>query len=108
LIGGVKRAFSPGPPSRGSGSLSGDGSQDSTRSSSFMSSPHETGESVHYLAHNDIPTATDGNEISICSAKEMEKYESLHHREFGHTRAYDVNLLERVGENSTEGIGRLE
>jgi hypothetical protein len=27
----------------------------------------------------------------------MEKYESLHHREFGHTHVYDVNLLERVG-----------
>jgi hypothetical protein len=27
----------------------------------------------------------------------MEKYESLHHREFAHTRMYDVNLLERVG-----------
>jgi hypothetical protein len=27
----------------------------------------------------------------------MEKYESLHHREFAHTRVYDVNLLERVG-----------
>jgi hypothetical protein len=27
----------------------------------------------------------------------MEKYESLCHREFAHTRVYDVNLLERVG-----------
>jgi hypothetical protein len=27
----------------------------------------------------------------------MEKYESLHHREFAHTRIYDVNLIERVG-----------
>jgi hypothetical protein len=27
----------------------------------------------------------------------MEKYESLRHREFAHTRVYDVNLLERVG-----------
>jgi hypothetical protein len=27
----------------------------------------------------------------------MEKYESLHHREFAHTRIYDVNLLEKVG-----------
>jgi hypothetical protein len=27
----------------------------------------------------------------------MEKYESLHHREFAHTHIYDVNLLERVG-----------
>jgi hypothetical protein len=27
----------------------------------------------------------------------MEKYESLHHREFAQTRIYNVNLLERVG-----------
>jgi hypothetical protein len=41
--------------------------------------------------------ATDGNDISIHSIEEMEKYESLHKQEFGHTRVYDVNLLERVG-----------
>jgi hypothetical protein len=27
----------------------------------------------------------------------MEKYESLHRRDFAHTHIYDVNLLERVG-----------
>jgi hypothetical protein len=66
--------------------------------------------------------ATDGDDISICSTEEMEKYKSLRQREFGHTHVYDVNLLERVrwtksfpsssrllvGENSMEGIGRLE
>jgi hypothetical protein len=81
-------------------------------------SPHEAGGSIHYLAHDDVPVATDGDYISICSTEEMEKYESLHHREFGHTRVYDVNLLERVGmmksfpsssgqlvgQNSMEGI----
>jgi hypothetical protein len=41
--------------------------------------------------------AMDGNDISIHSTEEMEKYESLRHRKFGHTRVYDVNLLERVG-----------
>jgi hypothetical protein len=41
--------------------------------------------------------AMDSDDISIHSTKEMKKYESLHHREFGHTRVYDVNLLERVG-----------
>jgi hypothetical protein len=41
--------------------------------------------------------AMDGDDISIRSTEEMRKYESLHHREFGHTRVYDVNLLERVG-----------
>jgi hypothetical protein len=39
----------------------------------------------------------DGDDISICSTQEMEKYESLCQQEFGHTRVYDVNLLERVG-----------
>jgi hypothetical protein len=41
--------------------------------------------------------AMDGDDISIRSTEEMRKYESLCHREFGHTRVYDVNLLERVG-----------
>jgi hypothetical protein len=41
--------------------------------------------------------ATDGEDISIHSIEEMEKYEYLCHREFGQTRVYDVNLLERVG-----------
>jgi hypothetical protein len=27
----------------------------------------------------------------------MEKYQSLRHQVFAHTRVYDVNLLERVG-----------
>jgi hypothetical protein len=38
----------------------------------------------------------DGDDISIHSIKEMEKYESLRQREFGHTRVYDVNLLKMV------------
>jgi hypothetical protein len=40
---------------------------------------------------------TDGDDISIRSIEEMEKYESLRQQVFGHTRVYDVNLLERVG-----------
>jgi hypothetical protein len=39
----------------------------------------------------------DGDDISICTTKEMEKYESLRRWEFAHTRVYNVNLLERVG-----------
>jgi hypothetical protein len=62
-----------------------------------MPLPHETRGSIRYLAHIDIPMATDGDDISICSTEEMEKYESLRQREFGHTHVYDVNLLERVG-----------
>jgi hypothetical protein len=53
--------------------------------------------SRHYLAQDDVPVSTDGDDISIRTTKEMEKYESLHHREFAHTHVYDVNLLERVG-----------
>jgi hypothetical protein len=98
LLSGVKRALSSGPSSRGSGSGSDDNrSQDSPRSSSFMPSPHGTTGSIHYLAHNDVPEATDGNNISIHTIEEREKYESLRHREFAHTRVYDMNLLERVG-----------
>jgi hypothetical protein len=62
-----------------------------------MPSPHETGGSISYLAHDDVPMGTDGNDISIRSTKEMKKYETLHQREFGHTHVYNVNLLERVG-----------
>jgi hypothetical protein len=53
--------------------------------------------SSRYLAHDDIPKATDGVDISICTTEEMEKHESLHRREFAHTCIYDVNLLDRVG-----------
>jgi hypothetical protein len=97
LIGGVKRAFSSGPSNRGSGSCSGDGSKDSTWSSSFVPSSHKTGGLIHYLAHDDVPMATDDDDISIHSTKEMQKYESLCQREFGHTCVYDMNLLKRVG-----------
>jgi hypothetical protein len=78
LIGGVKRAFSSGPSEQGSGSRSGDGSHDSAWSSSFVPSPHKTGGSIHYLAHGGVPMATDGDNISIHSTEEMEKYESLY------------------------------
>jgi ribosomal protein S17 len=33
--------------------------------------------SSRYHAHDDIPEATDGDDISICTIEEMEKYESL-------------------------------
>jgi hypothetical protein len=80
LLSGVKRALSSGPSSQGSGSRSSDnGSQDSPRSSSFIPSPHKTVGSSRYLAHDDVLTATDDNDISIRTTEEMEKYESLHH-----------------------------
>jgi hypothetical protein len=78
LIGGVKKAFSSGPSSQGSGSCFGDGSEDSGWSSSFVPPPHETGGLIHYLAHNDVPMVTDSNDISIRTTEEMEKYESLY------------------------------
>jgi hypothetical protein len=62
-----------------------------------MPSPHGTAGSSRYLAHDDIPEAMDGEDISIRTTEEMEKYESLRRREFVHTRIYNVNLLERVG-----------
>jgi hypothetical protein len=69
-----------------------------------MPSPHGTAGSSHYLAHDDVLMATDGDDISIRTTEEMNKYESLRHREFAHTRVYDVNLLERVGENTTMSL----
>jgi hypothetical protein len=58
---------------------------------------HGTTGSSPYLAHDDVPAAPDGDNISIHTTEEMERYESLHRREFAHTHVYDVNLLERVG-----------
>jgi hypothetical protein len=58
---------------------------------------HGSSGSSRYLAHDDFLDATDGDDISICTIEEMEKYESLHHREFSHTHINDVNMLERVG-----------
>jgi hypothetical protein len=97
FIGEVKRAFSSGPSNRGSGSCSGDGSQDFTWSSSFVLSPHETGGLIRYLAHDDVLMAMDDDDNYIRSTEELEKYESLHQQEVGHTRVYDVNLLKMVG-----------
>jgi hypothetical protein len=62
-----------------------------------MPSPHKTAWSSRYLADDDIPEAMDSYDISIYITEEMEKYESLHHREFAHTHVYDVSLLEMVG-----------
>jgi hypothetical protein len=80
LLGGVKRAFSYGPSSRGSSSHSNDSrSQDSPWSSSFVPSPHGTVGLSCYLAHDDVPEAMNNDDISIRTTEEMEKYEPLHH-----------------------------
>jgi hypothetical protein len=62
-----------------------------------MPSPHGTGRSSRYLAHDDVPTAMGGDDMSIRTTKEMEKYESFRRREFAHTCIYDVKLLKKVG-----------
>jgi hypothetical protein len=62
-----------------------------------MPLPHGTTGSIHYLAHDDVPMAMDGDDISIHTTEEKNKNESLRHREFAHTHVYDVNILERVG-----------
>jgi hypothetical protein len=80
MLSGVKRALSSGPSSCGSSSHSDDnGSQDSSWSSSFLPSLHGTVGSSHYLAHNDVPEATNGDYVSIHTTEEMNKYESLCH-----------------------------
>jgi hypothetical protein len=38
---------------------------------------------MRYLAPDDVPLATDDDDISISSTEEMEKYLFLHLREFG-------------------------
>jgi hypothetical protein len=63
----------------------------------------------HYLAHDDVLEVTDGDDISIRTTKEMEKYESLRCREFSHTRlrglvwtkSFSPSSGLSVGENST-------
>jgi hypothetical protein len=62
-----------------------------------MASQHGTVGPSRYLAHDDVPEATNGDDISIYTTEEMEKYESLRRREVFHTHIYDVNLLEGVG-----------
>jgi hypothetical protein len=97
LLSGVKQPLSSGLSSRGSGSRSDDNRlQDSPRYSSFVPSPYRTMGLIRYLTHDDVPEAMNGDNISIRTTEEMEKYESLHRREFSHTRIYDVNLPERV------------
>jgi hypothetical protein len=98
LLSGVKGVLSSGPSNRRSSSHSSDNeSQESPWSSSFVPSSYRVAGSSRYLEHDDVPDATDDNDISICTTEEMEKYESFCYREFVHTRAYNVNLLEMVG-----------
>jgi hypothetical protein len=98
LLSRVKRALLSGHSSRVSSSCSDNNrSQDSSLSSSLMPSPHRTAGSSHYLAHDDVPEAMDGDDVSIRTTEETNKYESIHRQEFAHTHIYDVNMLEKVG-----------
>jgi hypothetical protein len=98
LLSAVKQALKSDPSSRGSDSRSVHKiSQDSSRSSSFVPSPHGATWSSCYPAHDDILETMDGDDISIHTTEEMEKYESLCCQVFAHTCVNDVNLLERVG-----------
>jgi hypothetical protein len=73
LTGGVKWAFLSGSSSWGSSSHSGDGSQGSAQSSSFVPSSREIGGSICYPTHDDVPKATDGEDISIhCADGEVQ------------------------------------
>jgi hypothetical protein len=68
---------------------------DSSRSVSYVPSLHRAGQSSY------PPTQVGGmidddTNISICTHEELVRLEFLHHREYVHTRIYDVNLLERV------------
>jgi hypothetical protein len=73
LVSGVKRALSSGLSSRGPSSRSSDnGSQDSPQSSSFVPLPHRTAGLSRYHAHDDVPAATDDDDISIRTNEEME------------------------------------
>jgi hypothetical protein len=77
LLSGVNQALSS---NRGFGSCSGENiSQDSLWTSSFVPSTHRTVGSSRYLAHDDVPETTNGDDISIRTTEEMEKYNSLFH-----------------------------
>jgi hypothetical protein len=71
-------------------------SLDSSWSASYVSSPHGAGQS------SSPPTQVGGMidddiDISIRTHEELVRFESVRHREYVHTRIYDVSLLERVG-----------
>jgi hypothetical protein len=69
---------------------------DSSRSASYMPSPHGARQSS-YPPTQAGGMIDDDADISIHTHEELVRFESLHHREYAHTRIYDVSLLERVG-----------
>jgi hypothetical protein len=115
LIGGVKRAFS-------SGSCFDDGSQDSTRSSSFVPSPHETGGRsaiLHMMTFQWPRTAMTFPSAALrrWRSTSLSTSESLvtlvytmstSSRGLEWTKSFPSSFRLLVRENSTEGIRRLE
>jgi hypothetical protein len=66
---------------------------------------------IHYPAHDDVPMATDGDDISIHTIAEMEKYGSLRHRQFAHTHPPNYWLektLRRGSDDSSDGWMTLQ
>jgi hypothetical protein len=93
LIGGVKQVFSSGPSSQGSGPHSGDGSQDSTRSSCLhRMRPGGRSAILHTMVFVWPRTPTTFPSVAPRKWKSM----SLTARESLVTHVYDVNLFERV------------
>jgi hypothetical protein len=70
---------------------------DSTWSALYMPSPYGARQSSYPPAQARGLMIEDDTDISICNHEELVSFESLHGREFAHTRVYDVSLLERVG-----------
>jgi hypothetical protein len=124
LIGRVKWAFSSSPSSGGSSSCSGDGSQDSARSSSFVPSPHETGGGGQSTILHTITFLWSWIAMTFPSiaprrwrSTSLSAIESLFtlvytmwtcSRWLEWTKSFPSSSKLLVGQNSTEGIRQLE
>jgi hypothetical protein len=95
----VRKAFTSGSSSHdlSSHTQSDSMSLDSSRSASYVPSPHGAGQSSYPPAQAG-GMIEDDTDISICTHEELlVRFESLRHREYVHTHIYNVSLLERVG-----------
>jgi hypothetical protein len=68
---------------------------DLLQSSSFVPSWHRAAQLSYSTAQTGGCKIVDGDDISIYTPKELERWESLRVQEFVHTRVYDVNLLKK-------------
>jgi hypothetical protein len=124
LIGGVKQAFSFGPSSWVFGSCSGDGSQDSIRSSSIIPSPHEIGgggrsailQMMTFLWPQITMTFPSvaprrWRSMSLSTSESLVTLVYMmwtYSRGLEWTKSFPSSTGLLVGENSTEGIGWFE